>query len=177
MQMLSARMTAYWGQLASVTTNLVRSGLSAPESTSMQHYTHNIIRAVHRIRGIKDYRTPLGLRAFSKIFIIIMPFITCPYWADLAHHTHIAFSMTISIVTVMAVQGLFVLRYQIEDPFSGYGRDNINVVGELQNLPDNLRILASGRNEVENVTTENGRELPIPPLDEVESISSDDKRF
>ena len=94
------------------------------------------------------YRTPLGLRAFARVFILILPILYGPYFGEankttrscldsmprymppqlplftfpalaiLANDTDIGFSVAFSVAVSMALEGLFHLRMGMEDPFA-----------------------------------------------------------
>jgi hypothetical protein len=82
-------------------------GLPANEASRIRQYTTQIADELQRLRLLKQYRTPVGLRALSRIFIIFLPWLFGPYYADLAVSASIQFSITFSIVISIALLGLF----------------------------------------------------------------------
>ena len=104
-----------------------------------------------QLRFIKHYRTPVSLRAFARIFILILPILYGPYYADLANSTNIGFSSAFSVAISMALQGLFTMRMGLEDPFVQLSEspDAVDVDRELADLEMDLAIFLGSADEAE----------------------------
>jgi hypothetical protein len=74
--------------------------------------------AVERLRVIKMYRTPQGLRSFGRLFSMFLPPFYSPYYAQLARDINsLGTGIAFSIFTALALTSLFETISQIEDPF------------------------------------------------------------
>lgn len=103
-RVLNERLTRHFHALSLLVEELKGAGLPANEATRIRQHFVNALSAVMQLRFIKHYRTPLGLRAFSRFFILIMPVMLGPYYADLAYSTHLGFSIALSVATSLALQ-------------------------------------------------------------------------
>ena len=66
-----------------------------------------------QLRALKEYRTPLGLRCFSRVYILATPAIFGPYYAQLAEATTLGFAVAFSLVATLAMQ---VLHSVVQSP-------------------------------------------------------------
>ncbi|KAG1666100.1 hypothetical protein FOA52_010890 [Chlamydomonas sp. UWO 241] len=116
-------------------------GLPANEASRIRQYTTKIADQLQMLRLLKQYRTPVGLRALSRIFVIFLPWLFGPYYADLAVSASIVFSIVFSIVISVALLGLFNVRFELEDPFSMHVPDAVDVADEMGALEADLDML------------------------------------
>lgn len=82
--------------LSLFTEELKASGLPANEATRIRQYFTAIIDSYNQLISIKQYHTPLGLRAFTRLFILLLPWLFGPYLGNLAASTGLAFAVTFS---------------------------------------------------------------------------------
>eukprot|EP00955_Chlamydomonas_euryale_P034510 349804-Chlamydomonas_euryale.AAC.1 len=122
---------------------LQAAGLPANEATRIRLYFLNITTSLHQLRMIKAYRTPVGLRVFSRVFTIMLPALFGPYYANMAVSTHIAFSLCFSVVICIALLGLFNLRFALEDPFNGLAVDGVDLHNEVTSFEMMMRMVHS----------------------------------
>ena len=87
---------------------------------------------------IKRYRTPIATRAFARVYIFLHPIFWGPYYAYLVEQMlnedaslgdamlsgstanvvmANVYACVLSVLTSLAMQGLFNVRYRMEDPF------------------------------------------------------------
>ncbi len=90
-------------------------------------------------------------RVFSRVYIMLHPFIMGPYYAYIGGagqaqgaQTNYAFAVMLAVFTTFALSALFNIRYALEDPFSGDGLDSINVRRDMGENAHLLRQTASG---------------------------------
>ncbi|XRB06574.1 hypothetical protein NFJ02_28g65280 [Pycnococcus provasolii] len=104
-------------------------------------YTRFIINDFERLRVIRDYRTPQGLRLFSTLMLHLMPIILGPTFAgycsksvdpDLGYGC--ASSYFTAVIYFMVTLTLFHVQQDLEDPYDDEGWDdiNLNLTPELQ---------------------------------------------
>jgi hypothetical protein len=79
-----------------------------------------MIRAYEHLHTLKSYRTPLGIRTFARVYIMLTPIIMGPYYSYLAGAGEgnigvgLPFAMVFSLLQSMAMQGIFSVRVQME---------------------------------------------------------------
>jgi len=97
-----------------------------------------------------SYRTPTGLRAFARLYILLHPLFVGPYYAWVAgagrdnnvdswpFQTSLGFAIALAIFTAVAMQGLFNVEVGLEDPFDeSEGLDDVRVgiiFGEMERI-------------------------------------------
>jgi len=138
-------------------------GLPAGEKSRMTAFENSLYASYMQLRTIKDYRSPMGLRAYARVFILLTPVLFGPYYALVAQSTSLAWAICLAGVTSSAMQGLFSLRSMLEDPFTPstadspaahsnpfstllqLAGDTINLELELDSLKQDLRIVFENR--------------------------------
>jgi hypothetical protein len=151
MRNLRQQISLLFHQLSLHVEELKAAGLPANEATRIRQYFTIVIESSNQLLSIKSYHTPLGLRAFSRVFILLLPWLYGPYLGNLAASTGLGFAITFSVVQSIALQSLFVIRFSLEDPFRPLnmpkgGHDAIDVSTELAELIDDLKLFVSTEN-------------------------------
>jgi len=81
------------------------------------------------LSSISDYRTPKGLRAYSKIFLNIFPILFAPYFAKLnVELNFLGYLVAILFSSVLVM--LSNIQDNIENPFDLNGLDDIDLSKE-----------------------------------------------
>jgi hypothetical protein len=97
---------------------LKQEGLPPNEASRIRQWERFIMEYVEELRMIKHYRTPQALRSFARLFSVLLPPLYAPYFADLARQVEsLGFAIIFTIITSLALAGLFETIYQMEDPF------------------------------------------------------------
>ena len=91
------------------------------------------MEATEKLRVIKMYRTPQGLRSFARLFSIFLPPFYAPFYAQLADDLNsLGTAIAFSVLTSLALTSLFETISQMEDPFVEMSiLDGVNVKKEL----------------------------------------------
>ena len=123
-------------RLSRMAEDLKDAGLSATESSRLRQFERFIVKSIEQMRIIKNYRTPLALRAFANIFTLLIPPFYAPAFAQLAFDTNsYALGMVFGVVTSLALTALFESVNHLEDPFvANLTLDGIDVHEELSVL-------------------------------------------
>ena len=88
------------------------------KSNRIRQWERGCLDAIERLRIIKMYRTPQGLRSFGRLFSMLLPPFYAPYYAQLAHEVDsLGVAITFAIFTALALTSLFETISQMEDPF------------------------------------------------------------
>ena len=86
--------------------------------------------AFESIKHIYQYRTPRTLRAYSKVFIYVLPVAYGPYFAEIGtEYTHGLMYVLPVLLTVILVS-LDHIQNHLENPFDEVGEDDIVINAE-----------------------------------------------
>lgn len=79
------------------------------------------------LRNIKKYRTPIGLRAYTKFFVFISPVIYSPLFAYIAKANEELWGALVMVVLYsFLLTGLDRIQDSLEKPFNGTGVDDVH---------------------------------------------------
>jgi hypothetical protein len=101
-------------------------GLSAGECSRTNQYLQKMMISFESLKHIYQYRTPRTLRAFSSLFIKILPIIYGPYFAFQAEEMSWGLEYVIPILLTMILVSLENIQEHLENPFDQVGEDDIN---------------------------------------------------
>jgi len=76
---------------------------------------------------IHAYRTPVTLRAYSKVFIYIFPIIYGPYFASTFHDFSAYLEYVMPILYSFILVSLDNIQDHLEHPFDEIGEDDIRI--------------------------------------------------
>ena len=129
-------------QKLSLTTEVLKyAGMPGNESARLRQFHKDAYVAWENLRFLKTYRTPMATRAFARVYILIHPIFWAPYYAylvgemlhdeaggytgedvyDVTDYTRgfvMFYACCLSVITSLAMLGLFNVRYSLEDPFA-----------------------------------------------------------
>jgi len=101
-------------------------GLSSGECSRTNQYLQKMMISFESIKHIYQYRTPRTLRAFSSLFIKVMPIVYGPYFAFKAEEMSWGLEFVIPILLTMILVSLENIQEHLENPFDQIGEDDIN---------------------------------------------------
>lgn len=117
----------YFSSLSAMTMELRKYGVQSGEISRLNQYISKIIIAFDNLKVIHNYRTPITLRAYSKVFIYIFPIIYGPYFAstfkDFSAHLEYVMPVLYSFILV----SLDNIQDHLEHPFDEIGEDDIRI--------------------------------------------------
>ncbi len=108
-------------------------GLSSGECSRTNQYLQKMMVSFESIKHIYQYRTPRTLRAFSNLFIKILPVIYGPYFAYLATEKMPEISQgygleyVVPVLLTMILVSLDNIQEHLENPFDQIGEDDITI--------------------------------------------------
>lgn len=101
-------------------------GMEGGEVSRLHQYVSKMLVSYNVVRNVFFYRTPITLRAYSKIFIYFFPVLYGPYAAstyqDYTHGISYFFAVLYSVILV----SLDNLQEHLENPFDQVGEDDID---------------------------------------------------
>tara|TARA_B110001452_G_scaffold171209_1_gene143298 strand:- start:6680 stop:7348 length:669 start_codon:yes stop_codon:yes gene_type:complete len=116
--------------------DLKESGLSLGECSRINQYLQKLLISFESIKHIYQYRTPRTLKAFSSLFIFIIPIIYGPYFAFQAENMSYGLEYVTPILLTMILVSLKNIQEHLENPFDQVGLDDVkfNVKKFIENL-------------------------------------------
>lgn len=121
------RVYALFSQLSGITMEMRKQGVQSGEISRVSQYVSKMIIAFDNLKIIHTYRTPITLRAYSKVFISIFPILYGPYFAstfeDYSGHLEYAMPILYSFILV----SLDNIQDHLENPFDEVGEDDIRI--------------------------------------------------
>jgi len=92
-------------------------GLSSGECSRTNQYLQKMMVSFESIKHIYQYRTPRTLRAFSSLFIKVLPVVYGPYFAFKAEEMSWGLEFVIPILLTMILVSLDNIQEHLENPF------------------------------------------------------------
>jgi hypothetical protein len=96
----------------------------------MNQYESKIIDAFESMKHISQYRTPITLRAYSKIFIFVLPVLYGPYFAKLSSDYPFIFLFFVPVLFSIILVALDNVQDDLENPFDQIGEDDVRINAE-----------------------------------------------
>lgn len=100
-------------------------GLSSGECSRCNQYLQKMIISFESIKHIYQYRTPRTLRAFSNLFIKLLPILYGPYFAFEAESFSYGLEYVLPVLLTMILVSLDNIQEHLENPFDQVGEDDI----------------------------------------------------
>lgn len=109
---------------------LRKMGLASGEVSRCNQYLSKMITSFEGVKHIYQYRTPVTLRAYSDIFIFILPVLYGPYFAENAKDYSPGIEYLMPILFSVILVGLDNIQAHLENPFDQIGEDDIIINAE-----------------------------------------------
>lgn len=109
-------------------------GLTSGEASRSNQYMRAMMIEFERMRNILAYRTPVALRAYSKVFLNIFPILFGPYFAYIAESKseYPAMGYAVAVLYSLVLVSLDNIQERLEIPFDSVGKDDLRLdVGPL----------------------------------------------
>ncbi|MEO9804113.1 MAG: bestrophin family ion channel [Reichenbachiella sp.] len=112
-------------------------GLQVGEMSRVSQYISKMAVALERMRVILNYRTPITLRAYSKVFIYSFPVIYGPYFQYASEHYSPGLEYFMPVIFSFILVSLDNIQNHLENPFDQVGEDDIKFkVDEFEKMLD-----------------------------------------
>jgi len=111
-------------------------GLPSGEASRSNQFLSKMMISFERIKHIYQYRTPRTLRTYSDIFIVILPIIYGPHFAENVTSYNYGLQYAVPILFSVILVALDNIQSHLENPFDQQGEDDvdINVEKFIRNL-------------------------------------------
>ncbi|MCK6616290.1 MAG: hypothetical protein L6Q51_01465 [Cyclobacteriaceae bacterium] len=116
-----------FSSLSALTMELRSLGVQSGEISRVSQYVSKMIIAFDNLKIIHAYRTPVTLRAYSKVFIYIFPIIYGPYFASTFHDYSAQLEYVMPVLYSFILVSLDNIQDHLEHPFDEVGEDDIRI--------------------------------------------------
>ena len=126
-------MYSLFSKLSIMTMELRALGVQSGEISRVSQYVSKMIIAFDNMKIIHNYRTPITLRTYSKVFIYIFPIIYGPYFASTFHDFSAQLEYVMPVLYSFILVSLDNIQDHLENPFDEIGEDDIVIDAEAMN--------------------------------------------
>jgi hypothetical protein len=105
-------------------------GMTNSEVSRANQHLGKMLEAFESMKHIYQYRTPVTLRAYSKVFIFVLPIFYGPYFAYLARDLHTMLIYLMPILFSIILVSLDTIQDHLENPFDQVGEDDVRINAE-----------------------------------------------
>ena len=121
------KMYDLFSTLSEVTQDMRLYGAQSTEISRVSQYVSKMMIAYDNLKVIHVYRTPITLRAYSKVFIYIFPIIYGPYFASTFHDYSAHLEYVMPVLYSFILVSLDNIQDHLEHPFDNVGEDDIRI--------------------------------------------------
>lgn len=101
-------------------------GVSSPEIAKSNEYIRNMLVEFECMKSIHVYRTPSSLLLYTKFFLMVIPIVYGPVFADIARRSgHVAYGMILAVLFAIVLTALDNTQDILENPYDGLSPDDI----------------------------------------------------
>lgn len=116
-----------FSRLSEITMEMRKYGVQSGEISRVSQYLSKMVIAFDNLKIIYQYRTPITLRTYSKVFIYVFPIIYGPYFASTFHDFSAHLEYVMPVLYSFILVSLDNIQDHLEDPFDQIGEDDINL--------------------------------------------------
>jgi hypothetical protein len=116
-----------FSRLSALTMEMRTHGVQSGEISRVSQYVSKMIIAFDNLKIIHVYRTPITLRAYSKVFIYVFPIIYGPYFASTFHDFSAHLEYVMPVLYSFILVSLDNIQDHLEHPFDEVGEDDIRI--------------------------------------------------
>jgi hypothetical protein len=116
-----------FSSLSATTMEMRAFGVQSGEISRASQYVSKMILAFDNMKIIHNYRTPITLRAYSKVFIYTFPVIYGPYFASTFHEFSSQLEYVMPVLYSFILVSLDNIQDHLENPFDDVGEDDIHI--------------------------------------------------
>lgn len=121
------RIYSHFSRLSEITNAMRDYGVQTSETSRVNQYVSKMIIAFDNLQFVHTYRTPITLRAYSKVFIYIFPIIYGPYFASTFNDFSANLEYVMPVLYSFILVSLDNIQDHLEHPFDEIGEDDIRI--------------------------------------------------
>lgn len=122
-----SKMYAHFSMLSGFVKDMREHGVQTSEASRVNQYISKMIIAFDNLQVIHTYRTPVTLRAYSKVFIYVFPIIYGPYFASTFDDFSANLEYVMPVLYSFILVSLDNIQDHLEHPFDEVGEDDIRI--------------------------------------------------
>lgn len=119
-----------FSELSKLTMELRNYGAQSGEISRISQYVSKMIVAFDNLKIFHAYRTPITLRAYSKVFLYVFPIVYGPYFASTFQDFSASLEYVMPILYSFILVSLDNIQDHLENPFDEVGEDDIVIESE-----------------------------------------------
>lgn len=119
-----------FSQLSLFVNGLRAKGLATGEVSRCNQYVSKMFHAFEHVKHVYQYRTPQTLRAFSDVFIVLLPVLYGPYFAQVGGEMSPGLEYVLPVLLSLILVSLDNIQDHLEDPFDQIGEDDVEINAE-----------------------------------------------
>jgi hypothetical protein len=124
------KMYSHFAYLSRFVLELRTLGVQSSETSRVNQYVSKMIIAFDNMKIYHAYRTPVTLRAYSKVFLYIFPIVYGPYFASTVADYSASLEYVMPILYSFILVSLDNIQDHLENPFDEVGEDDIIIEAE-----------------------------------------------
>ncbi len=105
-------------------------GLPSGECSRCNQYLSKMLIAFENVKHVYQYRTPRTLRAFSDLFIVLLPIVYGPFFAHEASEYASGLAYVLPALFALILVSLDNIQEHLENPFDQIGEDDVMINAE-----------------------------------------------
>lgn len=121
------KLYSHFSQLSGITNAMRQHGVQSGEISRVNQYVSKMIIAFDNLKVVHTYRTPVTLRAYSKVFIYVFPIIYGPYFASTFNDFSANLEYVMPVLYSFILVSLDNIQDHLEHPFDEIGEDDIKI--------------------------------------------------
>lgn len=114
-------------ELSGLSENIRQSGAYPSDAARVNRGLAMMAVDFEKMRNIRNYRTPASLRAYSQLFLNLLPILFAPHFAFLAEREGIIVSLVVATLYATLLVSLDNIQEALEDPFDDRGEDDVSL--------------------------------------------------
>lgn len=122
---IELRLNESLSSLSRLTQYFREKGLPGGDISRINQYVSKIAISIENLKAIRNYRTPITLRAYSKVFIFTFPILYAPHFVFEAQHYTRGIEYMMPVVFSFILVSLDNIQMHLENPFDQVGEDDI----------------------------------------------------
>ena len=119
------KMYEHFAYMSTLTLELRTLGVQSGEISRVSQYLSKMIVAFDNMKIFHAYRTPVTLRAYSKVFLYIFPIVYGPYFASTVNDYSASLEYVMPVLYSFILVSLDNIQDHLENPFDEIGEDDI----------------------------------------------------
>jgi predicted membrane chloride channel (bestrophin family) len=123
----AAAVHGHFSELSLSLERLRDDGVNGSELGRANQYLRAMMMDFELLRNIASYRTPVPLRAYSRVFLNTFPILFGPYFASLSRDYYASMGYAVAALYSLVLVSLDNIQERLENPFDADGMDDVRL--------------------------------------------------